>query len=201
MEKYLKLYNVNTEFIHKNYMNFCLKTIDISNNDLFIFDSNDYPKNNHLKKKKILILEDEILVWLPIAQLAEKYNIWWDLLTSNITPINFDISIYNYILIDRDNELSLTDYVDFHTFLLKQSSLDKILHKIVPISWSEINNIYIRNKIINNYMQYESKAYQKFDAKTILKLQLDYEWIINSKIFTKSMPQFLNKIENLFISL
>ena len=149
--------------------------------------------------KHLLLLDDEETVVKSLFDTVfnnnNKYyinkstNILYSLdLIQSWNPLNvFDLSIYDFIFIDRDNSLNYkTATQEFHTFFLDSLSYTlEILNKniniewIIPISWWLENNKKIINEII-----------KQFEKKWIIdsrEKRIEYENILLKNIRTKSL--------------
>lgn len=168
---------------------------DISNCGVFSFKEN---KSLKLKEKRILILEDEFAVLSKITRLADKLGWAYDIITSQSKDylFSFNINNYHYIFADRDNELGFKSN-NFHDFILTENLDIDFYKKIIPISWSKVNNEYLRNQVVKKILA--SEELDSIPAEELLKLQKEMEKVIDKNTFTKSFPDFEEKVSLLLL--
>lgn len=167
--------------------------------------------NNFKIWPSILILEDEIQAIKTITQLAEIYWIQWDLITScNINDNYINLNNYDLILIDRDNQYTIdinkksiaNNFHDFVFHFMNKNQLYKdFIYKVIGISWSNVNNQYLIDKIsdyclnksIEELYQHTSITYEELK---IIKQNMNNN--IKDNMCSKSNLWFDIKIENYF---
>lgn len=142
--------------------------------------------------KRILILEDEKLVYEKIKTICDQLWYETDILFTNIKPNNFSLSNYDYILIDRDNELAEDWNDNFHDFFYSLWYEKWLFFKCIFISWNEINNRSIAYYLSKEEMWLQVKEEKTFNELKELYDQMNSE--IDNRICTKTHPNWLEKL-------
>lgn len=147
--------------------------------------------------KKVLILEDEKLVYDKIKGICDELWYTADILFTNLPPKDFSLSNYDYILIDRDNELAEDWSNNFHDFFESFWYKEGLLYKCIFISWSQLNNESLAYRLVNK--EIESKAKEAKDIQEISQIYTKVLNDVKERICSKSHPNWLEKVKRLLV--
>jgi len=170
------------------------------------------------KTRKILLLEDEYEVISLFVNIIKENNSKFFLENWIVKPISllldngsiwrYNLDDFDAIFIDRDNFLDESNN-NYHDPFLKNFEtnywyiwdLGAIAKKIFPMSWSQKNNDYLKDKIIrileNTKINSFYKSYYPDNKIYYIESREEreyYEEIINNHILTKSYPWYKNNI-------